>query len=105
MRGSLSDVVATGEAAKSRSGVGAGDEDDSHIGPAFPDLFSRCNAVALRHRHLHQHDVGRELLHEANGLLTVRCLPDNLDVSVRVFVKVTRAKEAPSDLARRALEE
>ncbi len=52
---------------------------DADVGIALDDLGGGIDAVQLRHGNIHDDDVGRELLGEANGFAAVASFADHFD--------------------------
>ncbi len=59
-------------------GVG-GEDDDAHVGVLGAQPAGGLDAVAARHAQVHQHDVGRQLAGERDGLGAVGGGADDLD--------------------------
>jgi hypothetical protein len=71
---------AGGEAQGQRSPVATGRECDDPRGRVVrQDLARGLDAVAARHHHVHQHDVGRELRELADGFVAVCGRAGDLD--------------------------
>jgi hypothetical protein len=57
------------------------------------DRLRSFDPVQHRHRDVHQHDVGRELAHEVDGLLPVARVPDDGDTLVAAEDRLERLGE------------
>lgn len=56
--------------------------EDAHLRPAVGDPGRRLDTVHPRHLDVHEHDIGTVALHGGDGLCSVLCLADDLDLRV-----------------------